>query len=318
MKKNFSVLLFFTAAMASASQPPLTIQEYCSSPQKTIADCNDLFDAAFNKPTGGEKHPLSDAANRDTLIAVSQEINHRYDGNVIVSVGQSPAYIIKAAELINELCENPNTQYRYLAFSGKFLDADGTHDQKKEFVTSAKTIPTQEEIASYTRYLKSVQLDPKKIIKRHRKKSQKTVFTDFISSARGFASFVYILNAIARKEGVEEESLKNSVGYHVFHMQEQPLTFKSIHIKDAEYSYVCDLCNNNVHAIEKKLIFNLAREHTNILFNDRLVEHFPKNTWNENNRDRFKPSDNAKLLIFKIIDHLACEQKPEPSKKSKK
>ncbi len=317
--ESFFFILFFISNTLIASQPPLSIQEYGACPEKTIAHFNDRFNVALNKPMDGENHALSDTKNRDTLIAVSEEINHRYTGNVIVSVGQSPAYIIKAAQLLNELTKNSKTEYRYLAFSGKFLDEVGIHDQRKEFVASTKNIPTEKEIASYTEYLKSLQLDPKTIIERHSIKSQKTIFADFISSARGFASFVYILNAIARKEGVEEKSLQNSVGYHVFHMKEQALTSKSIHIKDARYSYVCDLSNNNVHAIEKKLIFNLAREQMNILFNDRLVQHFPKSSWTENSPDQFNLSDNAKLLIFKIIHHIAGRaQDLEPSKKKQK
>jgi len=218
--------------------------------------------------------------------------------------------------------EDSKTEYRYLAFSGKFLDEIGINEQRKEFGASAKNIPTESQLTSYTQYLKSIQLDPKTITERHSKKSQKTIFTDFIISARGFASFIYILNTIAQRQGIEEKSLQSGVDYHAFQKKDVTLNFKSLRIKDSTYpfhAYLCDLSKDNIQAIDKELIFNLALEKMNILFKDRLVPSFPKKSWTEDNPHQFNPSDNAKLLIFKIIDHIfSGAQDPEPSKKRQK
>jgi hypothetical protein len=317
--QRFGFILFCVTNILTASQPPLSLQEYGLSSQKTIRDFNDLFAVAFAEPLQGEKHALSVRENRNTLIAVSEEINSLYDGNVIVSVGQSPAYIVRAAQILNELRKDSKTKYRYLAFSGKFLEEGGINDHRKEFVATVARTPTEEQITSYTRYLESLRLDPKAIIKRYRKKSQKTIFTDFIISAKGFASFVYTLHAIAQRQGIEEESLQNGVGYHVFKKNDINLNFNALDIKDSGYSYFCDLSQNNLQAVDTKLIFNLAREKMNTLFKDRLVPSFPKSCWTENNTRQFQLSDNAKLLIFKLTHHIARRnQASEQSKKKQR
>ena len=106
----------------------LTIEDYNKVSADEKAKLNADFQKIINQPVRDlflkidNYHIFRDHRNFDKLIFEAQKINDQYKNCVVVSLGQSPAYIVKAAEILNELHDNKNNnEYKYIAFSGRFL-----------------------------------------------------------------------------------------------------------------------------------------------------------------------------------------------------
>ena len=128
LKISLASLIIFIAGQSQAMdksdkfETKSLLKEYrCLShddKEKLLKESQEMLDV----PIDNRFHPLRDQTSFQTLISAAKEINGRYKDSTIVSLGQSPAYLIKAAEILNEM--DPTTtqnEYKYLAFSHKFF-----------------------------------------------------------------------------------------------------------------------------------------------------------------------------------------------------
>ena len=251
---------------------------------------------------------LRDPSNIDKLINAATELNNHYTNNVIVSFGQSPAYIVKTAEILNQLKDNSSNEYKYLAFSGRFFSASKETEQKpiKIFLTNYMTPPpTDNQLTIYEEYLKLLQLDPISIVKRFQKDNKQTVFIEYTQVGGGLASFIHTLMAIAQKEHISPELLKQAIIFHIFHTPQKygPSPIQEITINTPPYASAL----LDVHKIDNDLMTGLGNADN---FNDRLIVEYPLGNWEKINPTKFVSSRNAQLILFTIINHLMKKKKP--------
>ena len=287
--------------------PILSLKDYQKLSPHTIQQLEKEAQRMFNitqKDVMGKDnyYILRDPSNIDKLINAATELNNHYTNNVIVSFGQSPAYIVKTAEILNQLKNNSSNEYKYLAFSERFFSASKETEQKpiKTFLTNYMTpLPTDNQLKIYEEYLKLLQLDPISIVKRFQKDNKQTIFIEYTQAGGGLASFVHTLMAIALKEQISPELLKQAIIFHIFQTPQKhgPSPIHGITINTPPYASAL----LDIHTIDNDLMTGLGNADK---FNDRLIVQYPVRDWGKINPTKFVPSRNAQLILFTIIHQL--------------
>lgn len=298
----------FTMEQTYRNPEVFSLKAYRSLSHNDIQTLNNEFEATFN-----QQMILKNPANIDELIATARELNNRYKNSVIVSLGQSPAYIVKAAEILNELENNKyQNEYKYLAFSGRFLsknrfppsyEEEEPYPNKIFYQSPRYSLPTENQLEAYKKYLKLLKLDPIEITNRFNKSQIPTVFVEYMQHGESLASFLYTLNAIAATEGINKELFKKATKYYTF----QPQQFGSSIISEISVNIppYPSASLENAQLANNRLMIGLANAD---IFHDRLVPNYPNQDWIQVNPNQFIPSNNAKLVIFKIINHVINEK----------
>lgn len=260
----------------------------------------------LNTSKNGMYYILRNPSKINTVIEVAETLNNLYPNNVIVSLGQSPAYIVKTADFLSKFKNKSSNEYKYLAFSGRFLSK---HEKGRQFfLPSYKgSIPTPEQLNKYENYLKLLLLNPASIVSQFQKNKQPIVFVEYIQSGESLASFIYTLMSIAAREGVDLTQLKAAIIIHSF----QPLInhgWPEIkQISAPPYSIKI----NNTQIVDNDLMVGLANADQ---FNDRLVAHYSVDNWGKINPILFQPSQDANHILFSIIHQMV--QKENQSQKA--
>ncbi len=229
-----------------------------------------------------------------------------YKNSMIVSLGQSTAYYVKAAQILSEIDGNPNNnEYKYCAFSGRFLKH--SKNAPNIFTRPFPNVgPNEEQLTKYKEYLSFLTLDPLSIVNRFDKEQKKTVFVEYVQHSEGLASFIYVLYRIGRQQGITQEALTNALEYCVYQQSFCRLNNVSI---PSDVGILDESISVGLQrlAIENEPMVGLANADE---FDDRLVPNFKFEEWERFDPLDFEFSDNAKLIIFKMIDHLHSVKKP--------
>ena len=219
-----------------------------------------------------ENHPLMNDRNLALLNKLANKISDEIDRmfpakkQVLVGLGQSPAYLLEMIKLIDEQKHRSNRQYLNVAFSGGFYGSDvrGLIDPRlaQEF---------KERAPYYRRYLEKVGLSEEDF----NETDTKFIVVEVCHTCQGLQSFLYFFEDYTKKPFV--------------------LYLQSEAFEPARLSFPSDrfVIDRN----EEKLMLSLAEADE---FEDRIVPHFAYFKWDKIDPLTFKPEKNAPVIMKQI------------------
>ncbi len=152
------------------------------------------------------------------LVNAAQALNAAYPNDMLISVGQSPAWVVYTAGLIRQATrqEAPNT--KYIAFTGSFMSRrDDDNDAPRFHKDASNCYPTQPDINGYFNYLASQEVTPAQLCDTLQSTQSKAVFIDLICHGSGFASFIHLLlKAYEQATPTQQAILSQAVLFHVY------------------------------------------------------------------------------------------------------
>ncbi|WP_341749402.1 MULTISPECIES: hypothetical protein [unclassified Candidatus Tisiphia] len=226
--------------------------------------------------------------NFNNIVEIANKITESYPNSRIFSLGQSPAWFVKAEELLVKASHHSEAIFDYIAFSGKFYKKSELEQEfKKEF-----TIDKGNE-ANYRVYLKSINMDPDSIIDSF-KAGQQTVIVEYTQMGRGLASFLSVLCNWAKEEG-KKELLEDSFKIAILAQDCNEITNIII---PGEVYFQCDK-----YFVDTELIILMSGDKAGKVDGrenlDRLVPYYPYWKWNQSPT----PLENNEL-VTEIIGEL--------------
>lgn len=132
------------------------------------------------------------------LIKLANQLLVDFEGERIYGLGQSPAWIVKALELLIDK-RGGSKSIGYIPFSGRFMEKEVKRRFDNNFseifchVKKGPCFPNNQAINNYRHVLEQLGMDPISIIQAFKDKHQKTVLLEYIQSAESLASFMIIL-----------------------------------------------------------------------------------------------------------------------------
>jgi len=199
-----------------------------------------------------------------------------YKGEKIFSLGQSPAWLVKAAKLIPTECE-----LGYIPFSGNFyrpvspdnpeeLYYDGIGEESLHYIKSYNIDATN--IHNYYSMLDKLKLNPYDIIEQDSQGHKKTVILEFTHSGSGLASFLSLLLDRTNELKLDIDKLKNAIKIVILVDSEEEICLKEIVLDKTTFK-----CS---HLIVKNLPFTtLIWDLANGSDEDRLVPSYKAEEW---------------------------------------
>lgn len=225
-------------------------------------------------------HPLMNKKNIAMLNLIAQRVSDIIDSKfpekeqVIIGLGQSPAYLLKMIELIDRKHERIDRSYIHVAFSG-FCSClkDGIFNARE-----ALTLSNNEPY--YISYLQKLKLSPHNL-----EDGRSYIVLEICNTGKGLNSFLNFFHGYKERPGIVY--LKKNKH---FKLKQHGFKQKGMLIGDE---------------VEIKLITFLANADK---FDDRLVPHFPMHTWKSVNPFDFIPKKNAQLIIKNLEDYVANDK----------
>ena len=231
-------------------------------------------------------HPLASSEGIKYLISCAQTLIRNNPTGRVFSLGQSPAWIVKTASLIEtsavarELNTTPS-RFNGIAYSGALFGEDYQWREPMPTITPAQK-------ASYREYLQGLHLDPSSIIK----SGKPVTIVEHTHSGKGLFSFLRFIQDWAR--GSEWESYKKLIKIHFLKSDtHHPLPTK-----------ISACFKHSVQIIKHKFITDLANADD---FDDRLLPHYDTYVWGTlDAHPEFckNLSASSKDIIAKIVLHL--------------
>jgi hypothetical protein len=218
------------------------------------------------QPTKGTPLWWKEESSFDKIVQLAENVLRSFPNSRIYSLGQSPAWIIKASEMLASY-HNKRGEFGYIPFSGSFL---GAH-QARDYDYGERPFPSKEAQASYRKLLKDIGLSPTEIISRYTEKGQKTTILEYTNSGRSIASFALILFSWAKKEQIK---LDDALDIVTFARYNSLPPVKCIEIYRAGIYAKC----KNIFT-ENDLLVVLANRVDNGSNSDRLVPSYPHKSW---------------------------------------
>ncbi len=209
-----------------------------------------------------------------TLESIKTKANGRCH---IFALGQSPAWVVRTMEIIDQQKNDTPIQYELIAFSGGWYitPSKSSHaGEEKKLIREGGRAPKK---ATKTNYLQYFQQLTSRI-----PQNEQIFIIEFSYYMRGLCSFEDVIHSIVPKE------------------QLQILISKPIHEYALNYFKYTILNNISPTQIQKFLNpLSICDK-----FDDRLVPNYPHDQWTTCNPSDFKPPASANLLI-EIIKHYA-------------
>ena len=220
-----------------------------------------------------EEHPLMEKENVALLKVVaervSEEINTLFPNKkqIIVSLGQSPAYLCEMIKLIDKKQGRNNRSYLNVAFSGNFYSRK---ENGKEMIDPYLYQKYQSLAGHYITYLEKLGLSEDNLLDPH----TQFILLEVCHTCQGLKSFLSFLNTFPRKPF--------------------PLYLQHNHFEPLGWT---DSKRILLNSSENKLMVSLANADK---FEDRLVPHFAYYEWEKLNPLAFKPEGNAPIIIEQL------------------
>lgn len=145
-----------------------------------------------------EAHFIENPAHMKRLITLASQLRKRFPTEKyhIVGVGQSPAYVVKAMQYIEEcITRNHSKNYQLVAHSRRHVEKDG------DIFTIKNEHEVKRQLDIYQDYCEASGLSVQDIIDRFRESGKKTVFIDQVVSGCGLMTFLLSLCHTAKKMG---------------------------------------------------------------------------------------------------------------------
>ena len=236
-----------------------------------------------------EAQPLLKVKFLKLAVAHARQLLDFYPNDRIYGLGQSPAYIIETAKILQAIKrEDAHNIFSVVAFSGNYVKLCERKNLPVCYL-QRKRSPSPKQIHAYRDYLTSIGLDPATIVEDYNDgKGAKTVIVDFAESGEGLMSFIILLKNWAKELGLNKEliqALRTEI--FVTKYKQPPLAL---------------FPNSTKHQVNEDFMYALAESD---IFDDRLAMHYPFRNWAEEyGPHAFTPSRNAQLLRFFIVDEL--------------
>ncbi len=284
---------------------PMTIEGYKNTPEtvKIFLRANARKIRHTDKNDCVWQHTLSSPDYLEELRKIALELRESFPKATICGLGQSPAYIIEALQRLDEIDGIKEQRAHRIAFSGRWFTSDGC------LFNPLEEKPNTKQTTAYRKYLEKNGFDLAKIVERHQKTETKTIVIDYVQSGAALYSFLDVLFAWAEEYDLLEE-LQSAVQAHIFTLY-SPLP--------EQYNDLASLgFKVTVHPVTRKntsrLIYCMCNSDS--WYDDRLVPSFKYTQWNKVDPAKFKPSFNADLLRFMVLDHVMQAHEKEKSNKT--
>lgn len=223
-------------------------------------------------------HPLFLSTGLPTLYGVActvlRELDRCFFGRkqIVISLGQTPAYLIKMIEFLDPRPER--REYKYLAFSGKFMDIvqDRPHLQYYFVPNGLYDTDVESKERFYWEYLERMHLCP--VAMSHT--ASDYIFIDWIDSGRGAASFMHLMrNHPPSRMRFLYLALTSARTFSLGKFSSQRIDLDK---NEDELLRCIGLCD---------------------VYDDRLVAHFPCTQWRTVDPMQYMVSRNAQHLVEK-------------------
>ena len=151
-------------------------------------------------------------------VTFAFDMKEKYPDSVIVSLGQSPAWIVHGLGMIRKL----NREYAnvgYIPFTGNFFKRaeDDVGDQKAmHYYAHEEKYPDKETIGRYLDYCGMYELKPLDLLKMANK-GKKVVLAEMIKSGSGLASFLSVWTSQLDPETIER--ISKAIQFYVYDTQ---------------------------------------------------------------------------------------------------
>lgn len=143
------------------------------------------------------------------IVDWAYEMQDRFPDEHLVSIGQSPAWILRTVSMIRKM-RGEKVNLTYVPFTGGFVTRDKSEDAclKDEMIFGPKAEweRNQSELPYYYDFLKNLNMHPDQLMARMAS-GEKLVFAEMIIGANGLASF---LNIILNQQSSEFKTLFSS------------------------------------------------------------------------------------------------------------
>ncbi|MDR3424603.1 MAG: hypothetical protein P4M13_05935 [Alphaproteobacteria bacterium] len=209
------------------------------------------------------------------IARMAHEIWEQNPNSRVFSLGQSPAWIVKALEKEAAL-KKLDYKTGYIPFSGSFfLPADVLEQNKDLYCYSSWDGRTnlcerinRHRMDPYRKVLEKIGMSPESIIDHFTKNNATTTITEIMGqSGGGAASFLYVLFSWAKDDGAEA-SLREAVNVRLYNNSQLDLPF-SLRIEGF------DPIPCNFHPIDSDLRDTLMNCRDNV----RIVPYYPSEKW---------------------------------------
>jgi hypothetical protein len=155
------------------------------------------------------------------IVGIGTELLGNKDNCRVVSIGHSPYWVCKAAQLYSERKKRDN-EFVYLPFSSKTVSRSHKNVEPEVGIFCDRALASAEEISpacdaeslnAYKGFLKEQGLEPRRIVADYQETRRKTHFVDYVQGGEGLASITQIMLDWAREEKVYE-AFKRSTAFH--------------------------------------------------------------------------------------------------------
>ncbi len=184
---------------------------------------------------GGLKplHSLQNPENVSQLISLAKEFEWCYPNHQKLSLGQSPAWLIKTMSLLGG---NPD-DYKYVPFSGRW-----TKGYRQNY-------PSAEQKKAYKEYLTRIGVSPSSISNLYEEEKKHTVLFETTHHGDGLKSFLGFMDMWRREEGIRDANwtkmFKVQVLYHHFGIPKLGCTDYVINFSKVPQELFVDLANSD-------------------------------------------------------------------------
>ncbi|MDF2966044.1 MAG: hypothetical protein K0Q51_1432 [Rickettsiaceae bacterium] len=225
------------------------------------------------------------------IVESASKIMYAFPNAKIFSLGQSPAWIVKAAEYLSiyKPYSNFNQEFGYIPFSSNFYRL--IKEQREAYdkpvhaiyeVSFSNLSSYSEQIKCYIDLLGRLGLNSIDIIKRYESLQQKTVIIDFTHTGAGLASFISIMFGSLKEASSPLSSinmLKEAIEILVLDdYQEETESLKTITIEE-ETIGCTHMLTEQLEGME--LMWSLANGIDHGIDSDRLVPYYPLQHWHQ-------------------------------------
>jgi hypothetical protein len=125
----------------------------------------------------------------DRAVNYAYELTQKYPDAHLVSVGQSPSWIIYAAAQIRK-ARGEDEQVSFLPFSGRFMTRAVSDDYPAYMLSDNR--PTADNLSHYFNFMSEKGVCPPSIAARFNEAGRQTVFIDYSCTGQGLASFLHL------------------------------------------------------------------------------------------------------------------------------